>query len=259
MKSSLYLSAQAFVEDAAWTGKFSDLFAPRKMLANEEMASVYSLPALPSATGSVLVPVDMPAGRPNVGLLTHPGILAATNKRPSRSDPIHRGLYLYKAFVCGGKIPDPPPGARAVAETMTGTERQIAVARDATPACAGCHSRFDPLGLPLEQFDPIGRFRSMDVDGSAIDSSSVLKGLGPTLDGPVSGIEEIGQRLASSRGTLDCASGTLASYVLGYTRATPSCDVTQAREIFAMSGNFADFFRSLVTAPAFLSRDIELK
>jgi len=259
LKSSLYSSAKALVEDVAWTGKFGDIFAPKKILANAEMASVYDFIALPAATGFGLVPIDIPAGRPNAGLLTHPGILAATNKRPSRSDPIHRGLYLYKSFVCGGKIPAPPPGVVALAETMTGTERQIAAARAGTPTCAGCHSLFDPLGLPLEEFDPIGRFRSVDVDGSAIDSSSVLKGLGPSLDGPVSGIAELGQRLASSRGTLDCASGTLASYVLGYTSATPSCDVLQARDTFAMSGNFADLFRSLVTAPGFLNRDIELK
>jgi hypothetical protein len=52
----------------------------------------------------------------------------------------------------------------------------------ANPACASCHARMDPLGLSLENFDAIGRWRTTDA-GHAIDASGVLLD-GTKVDGP---------------------------------------------------------------------------
>ena len=40
--------------------------------------------------------------------------------------------------------------------------------------CAGCHSKLDPLGFALENFDPVGRWRDGYENGSAVDASGVL-------------------------------------------------------------------------------------
>ena len=52
------------------------------------------------------------------------------------------------------------------------------------PACASCHSRMDPLGFALENFDAIGRWRTRDEDGTAIVASASLPD-GTTFQGPV--------------------------------------------------------------------------
>jgi hypothetical protein len=42
------------------------------------------------------------------------------------------------------------------------------------PECATCHNVLDPIGMGLENFDAIGRFRTTYANGDAIDSSGVL-------------------------------------------------------------------------------------
>ncbi len=256
LKSSLYAGASAFLKDTVWNGKFADLFSSRKVYANTELASVYGLPAV---AGAELVPVEIPASQPAAGLLTQPGVLSATNQHKDSGDPIHRGLFLYNSFVCGGTVPAPPPGALDVSKTMTGTPRELAGKRAALAQCAGCHSLFDPLGLAFEQFDPIGRFKLSDANGVAIDSSSTVVGLGTDLDGPITGVADLAQRLANRAATANCATQTLAKYSLGYTSAVEACDLANARSTFATTGSFADFFRSLLTAPGFIVRDPALK
>ena len=51
--------------------------------------------------------------------------------------------------------------------------RQMLELHRASPACAGCHARMDPLGLSLENFDGIGQWRTTDT-GQPIDASGVL-------------------------------------------------------------------------------------
>jgi hypothetical protein len=43
------------------------------------------------------------------------------------------------------------------------------------PACAGCHVRIDPFGFALENFDPIGRWRTKDLSGLAVDAKVKLR------------------------------------------------------------------------------------
>ena len=50
-------------------------------------------------------------------------------------------------------------------------------------ACASCHSRMDPLGFALENFDAIGRWRAVDEGGAPIDASGSLPD-GSSINGP---------------------------------------------------------------------------
>ena len=53
----------------------------------------------------------------------------------------------------------------------------------ANPACASCHSRMDPLGFALENFDAVGRWRTISESGEKIDASGVLPD-GTKFNGP---------------------------------------------------------------------------
>ena len=53
----------------------------------------------------------------------------------------------------------------------------------ANPVCASCHKVMDPLGFALENFDAIGRWRTTNEAGAAIDASAVLAD-GTAVDGP---------------------------------------------------------------------------
>ena len=77
------------------------------------------------------------------------------------------------------------------------------------PACAGCHTLMDPIGLALEHYDAIGRWRDTDL-GQPIDTTGKLPD-GRTFDGAVS----LAQVIKSDPRFLACATQKLFSYALG--------------------------------------------
>ncbi|HVJ16442.1 MAG TPA: DUF1592 domain-containing protein [Polyangiaceae bacterium] len=247
LKDSLYKSAQLFVQDLFKNGNIADLLSSKRMYLNQELATVYGIPGV---TSTELLPVDVTLPQWNLGILSQPAVLAAFS-RPTVSDPIHRGLFVYYALACGGQIPAPPPGALEIADTFPkdATERELAGLR-AMSTCAGCHSLFDPLGLATEKYDPIGRYNE------AIDSTSTIAGLGPELDGAVTGLPELASRLSVGRRLSDCASTNLAPFVLGReVKVDTSCSLQEVKDKFAETGTFADFFRAMLTSPGFVTRD----
>jgi Protein of unknown function (DUF1592)/Protein of unknown function (DUF1588)/Protein of unknown function (DUF1595)/Protein of unknown function (DUF1585) len=254
LQSALYESATRFVSDLVAGGTFSDVLSSRRVYVNDLLAGVYGLPG-PSANG--MVAVEVASGDRSAGILSQPGILAAFS-RPNRGDPIHRGLFVYDHLICGVTVGSPPPGALAEAAKMTGTERELAAKRAANGVCKGCHGRFDALGLATERYDPIGRYHETDEKG-LIDSTSVIGGLGIDLDGPVTGVDELAQRLLAGRRASDCGAIHLATYVLGRDfKNDKSCAVASIKDELATTGSLRSFFRALVTSPAFTTRDPNL-
>ena len=86
-----------------------------------------------------------------------------------------RGVFVLTRFF-GMDAPDPPANVPALSEgpaNQTGTLRGRMMAHKSNPSCATCHAIFDPLGLALENFDAIGRWRVTD-GGSPIDASGTF-------------------------------------------------------------------------------------
>ena len=116
---------------------------------------------------------------------------------------------------------------------------------------------FDPLGLSTERYDPIGRYKTSDANGP-IDSSAVLTSLGPDLDGPVSGLPDLVTKLEMGRRVSDCAASNLAIFVLGRSVVEDtSCALQAAKDRFATTGAFGDYYRALLTSGGFLTRDAD--
>ncbi|HXI59973.1 MAG TPA: DUF1592 domain-containing protein [Polyangia bacterium] len=256
LKQSLYRSAQMFVQDLISHGTMSDLLTSNRVYANANIAKVYGIPGV---TSNDLVPVDVSGTDRSAGILTQPAVLAAW-AHPNRGDVIHRGLYVYYALVCGAKLPPPPDNATAVASRFpaNATEREKAQLRASAPeGCGSCHGLFDPLGLVSERYDAIGRYQATDAMGQSIDSSSMLKNLGPDLDGPVSGMADLVGKLKGGRRVSDCAVQNLSVVVLGRSVVEDtSCELQKVQDRFAASGSFGDYYRAILTAPGFLTRDV---
>lgn len=109
------------------------------------------------------------------GLLGHASILTSTSY-PDRTSPVLRGKWLLDNML-GSPIPAPPPDVPALVETRA-DGKQISIREQmqmhrTSPVCASCHQRMDPLGLSLEHYDPIGRWRATS-DGQAVDASGTL-------------------------------------------------------------------------------------
>jgi hypothetical protein len=256
LKANMVKSAQLFVQDLLAAGTVTDLVTSNKMFLNEAMATAFGIPGV-TGTDMKAVSVDQPE-RHN-GILSQPGVLAAYS-RPTRGDPIHRGLFAFYGLACGGQVPAPPPNALTVAASFPpdATERELAKLRADNPTCNACHARFDPMGLVTERFDPIGRYRETDANGKTIDQSSVFITLGPDLDGPVDGVASFTSKLVAGRRLSDCAAQSLAVFTLGReVKEDRSCALAEVKDAFAKTGKFQDFYKALITSPAFIKRDVQ--
>ena len=114
----------------------------------------------------------------------------------NRTTPVIRGAYIMENFL-GVPPAAPPPNVEAFPETPEGatvalTVRERLESHRDNPACAGCHDVMDPLGLALENFNAVGKWRDYDSDAGnvPIDSSGRL------ADGtPLSGVNDLREAL----------------------------------------------------------------
>jgi hypothetical protein len=113
------------------------------------------------------------------GAVAMPGVLLATST-PNRTSPVKRGKWVLEQLL-GASPPPPPPNVPAldkqdVPENAHLTLRQRTERHREDPACANCHRVMDPIGFGLENFDAIGRWRTMDDTGGAVDAVGELPG-----------------------------------------------------------------------------------
>jgi len=138
---------------------------------NERLAKHYGMPGI---YGSQFrkVPVTQDSRR---GLLGHASILTITSY-PNRTSPVLRGKWVLEN-VLGTPAPAPPPNVPALAENEAGrvarTLRERLAEHRANPVCATCHDVMDPIGLGLENFDAVGRWRTREAGGE-VDASGQL-------------------------------------------------------------------------------------
>ena len=127
--------------------------------------------------------VDWPDDR-RAGVLGLASVLAMTShyKHPS---PVLRGAWVLEKLL-GTPVPPPPPDVPALPEAKKGETlpmREALAAHRESTACSACHNLMDPIGLGLENFDWMGRWRDVHADGRPVDATGSLP-TGETFDGP---------------------------------------------------------------------------
>lgn len=124
---------------------------------NDRLARHYELP---DQQGSAMQRVQLPTDSPYGGLLTQAAVLKVTSGSAATS-PVVRGAWVMERLL-GQPSPPPPPGIAAVEPDIRGTKtiRELLARHQADPSCAVCHARFDPVGVALENFDILGRWRT---------------------------------------------------------------------------------------------------
>jgi hypothetical protein len=121
------------------------------------------------------------------GLLGKAGVLMVSSY-PNRTSPVLRGAWILDN-ITGTPPTPPPPNVEALKETPTGAKvlsmrEQMAVHRT-NKSCFACHGVLDPMGLALENFDGVGRWRDKDrLAETRIDAAGVLPD-GREVKGPV--------------------------------------------------------------------------
>lgn len=159
------------------------------------------------------------------GILSQGGVLMVTSY-PTRTSPVLRGKWILEN-VLGSPPPPPPPDIPDLADNASTSPKNLRAALEAhraKAACASCHSRLDPLGFSLENYDAVGKFRKTE-GGAPIDSSGAMPN-GALVDGPASLKQILMDRQDEF---VDCLAEKLLTYALG--RGLDFKDLPTVRQI----------------------------
>lgn len=161
------------------------------------------------------------------GFLGLAGFLTHTS-RETRTSPIIRGKWILDAVWCVAlelptdivvePLPEPAEGEEPT------TVRELMAVHRASAACAGCHNSIDPIGLALEKFDSIGRYREVYENDLAIDTVTIMPE-GQTVDG----LESLSVVLSQDPQFLPCAASKFGTYAMGLTLDNTNRDQIVAR------------------------------
>lgn len=154
----------------------STLIESDMIVANDTVAGYYDLGASVEA-GFGFVPVKH--GRPELGgVLSQAAILAGLSDG-RESNPVKRGAWIARRIIA--QPPDDPPPNVPALEKEDGklTLRQRLEQHRNQNGCVQCHTKIDPWGLPLEEFDAGGRLKPQPVDArSTLPDKTHLAGAG---------------------------------------------------------------------------------
>jgi len=161
-----------------------ELLDPDFTHLDARLAAHYGMARPDSGDGAEFVRVVLTGEqRLRSGLLGQ-GSMQTLTSNPTRSSPVKRGKWILENIL-GAPPPAPEPGSDSFANEATidsaaSLREQLELHR-ASARCAGCHVRMDALGFALENYDPIGRWRTHD-SGGAIDARGALPD-GRQIDG----------------------------------------------------------------------------
>jgi hypothetical protein len=179
---------------------------------NERLAQHYGIK---DVTGRDMRKVELPADSPRGGILTHGSVLTVTSN-PTRTSPVKRGLFILENIV--GSPPPPPPEAVPDLEDSEKefkdrqpTLREVLEVHRRNALCSSCHTRMDPLGLALENFNALGMWREKER-GQAIDT------VGELITGePFKNVRDLKKIIRDNRRSdyYRCLTEKLLTYALG--------------------------------------------
>ena len=226
-----------------------DLLSADYTFVNDTLARHYGIPNI-YGDHFRKVPVRDPARR---GLLGQGSILLVTSVA-DRTSPVARGKWILENLM-GVPPPLPPPNVPALEESAGKVEprsvRQQMELHRGNAVCSACHKIMDPIGLSLENFDLVGRWRDADA-GAPIDASGQLVD-GTKLNGPATLREAL---LARSDVFITTMTEKLMTYGVG--RGVQYYDMPSVRAIVRGAARNENRFSSLVVgvvqSPAFRHR-----
>ncbi|WP_373564442.1 DUF1592 domain-containing protein [Myxococcus sp. CA039A] len=228
--------------------KLRDLIDAPFTFVNDALATHYGLPPPGSGTPRR---VDLSGHPERQGIFGHGSLLTVTSNS-DRTSPVQRGVWVLEQLLCSAP-PPPPPNVEGlpppVNPHMTMKER-MALHRS-LPQCQGCHRMMDPLGLSLENYDPIGRWRLNEVSGAPVDATGDLPD-GTVLNGSV----DMRRFIKEDPKLPSCFTEHLLTYALG--RGMAEADHCAVREIAATAeasgGRLSDYILAIVLSDHFTSR-----
>lgn len=181
LRISMRKETEAFFDDIVRHDRsILDFIDGNYTFINERMARFYRIPGV---AGPEFRRVALAADTRRGGVLTQASVLTVSSYA-TRTSPVLRGKWILENLL-GAPPPPPPPDVPNLDEAAVGSSaslRQQLEQHRKNATCASCHSRMDPLGFGLENFDAIGAWRVQDGK-FPIDATGLLPD-GRSFNGP---------------------------------------------------------------------------
>jgi hypothetical protein len=225
------------------------------VIINQIMAEFYGIPGV---LGDEFRKVPLPSDSVRGGLLGQSAILALTGTG-ERTSPVERGVYVLRKML--NRPPPPAPANVPMFDETSIGEQSIreSLAQHMTSAqCSSCHRRIDPIGFAMENFDPVGLWRT-EVKSSSGKACFSIETAGVMPDGKrkFADFNEMKMRLVEDQ--KDFVVGlTRALMTYGYGRSVGFSDRALIEEIVAANqldgGGLRSLLVSIVLSKPFLTK-----
>ena len=248
--------ALAFIDWVFAQGRgIKDIYTTPIAFVNALTAPLYGVSGNFSTDPSMLTQVDLdPTQR--AGLLTQTGFLSSYISVANEPDIIHRGVFIATRLLCKElPPPDPAAAAKGLVDTPNLTNRERVEATTGKGTCGQtCHGAlFNPLGYAFENYDAIGKYRTMDQGKPVVAADSY------EFDGELKSFSnaiELSALLADAKETHACYLQNMLSYLQGRElteEQRPTVDY-YARLSRAGMATLRQLELDVVTSEAFLNR-----
>ena len=262
LQASMFTETSMFVDNFLWgqPGSLGDLLTSTRTFVDPGLAKFYGVTYPGAANSKTFMPVDLPKDQ-RAGVLTQASLLSI-KAGPDNTSVIFRGLFVHDMVLCLPEISPPQDAATQmkITEQEMGVQSEVQKAqyRKETSPCKGCHANFDPFGLTLEAYDGIGKYRTKDETGVAIDPSvdlSAFKSFG--IDGKVSGIVELAAKIKDSGSFATCLTSHIMTYAANQVLPVDDCGVQAVgQSLTSGTDKFTDMVRGIVLSSTFRTRSI---
>lgn len=251
LRDSMREETKRFISHVLWEddGQLSTLLTASYSFVNASLAELYGVSGGPS-DDATFVKTDLdPTQR--AGVLTH-GSFMSSYANPQFSSPIKRGKWVRVRMLCQ-ELPDPPANVPAPPPPSpdVSTRERFQMHTDSA-ACSGCHVLIDGLGFGLENYDGIGKFRTME-NGAVVDATGRVNK--SDVDEEYEGGVELAALLAKSGQARDCLPTQWLRYAMGREEDDEdTCSLVAVRQAFeASGGDMRELMVALTQTDAFMS------
>jgi hypothetical protein len=246
--TAMQRESERFLDYVTWdaAGSLRDVVGARYSILDSAIAPFYGV----SGLGTDPKLTNLPAERR--GILTQPSVLAITSDMDA-SSPIKRGVYVMEGVLCQ-KLPERPQNL-AVTTPATNdavTTRARWEQHSSNPACSFCHRALDPVGFAMEDFDAVGRHRTVE-NGHPVDASGGIPALG-VADGSVTGAAALSDVIADRAELATCFARQWLRFTLGRMEAASDVAALQAIVAPARTATLRDALLALVRSDQFRQR-----
>lgn len=222
LAASMTEEVHRLINDIVWTRNedFRQFIEADYTFVDDNLAAVYGV----DAPGGTWAQATLPAEHNRAGFLTS-AAFATRNSHLISNSTTRRGQYIQQRFLCFSVPPPPadvvpeipePPG-----EPMTLRDLMELIHLEEA-SCASCHKYMDPYAFPLENFDAIGAFRTVEPNGLPID---------PVVEIDNWGVLENGADLAASVAMAPSLDDCIVNNLLRFGRGSLEDPVLEEQEL----------------------------